>query len=124
MMTNIGRRMATEAKTIKAMIHLYCRKNHGGGKKLCSECCELQEYALNRLTVCPFQEGKTTCAQCPVHCYKAEMRERVRIVMAEIGPKMIFHHPFMALRHLCAGLRKIPKKKGSKKKRKISKSKF
>ena len=72
---------------------------------------ELTEYALKRLASCPFQEGKTTCAKCPVHCYKPGMRKRVREVMREIGPRMIFHHPLMALRHLFDGMRKVPKKK-------------
>ncbi|MEN8257927.1 MAG: nitrous oxide-stimulated promoter family protein [Thermodesulfobacteriota bacterium] len=104
-------RMAWEAKTIEAMIRLYCRRHHGGGRELCSECRELEEYAQKRLALCPFQEGKTTCGNCPVHCYKPEMRKRVRTVMREIGPKMIFYHPIMALRHLLDGLRKTPKKK-------------
>ncbi len=103
-------RMQWEAKTIKAMIHLYCQRHHGRVGEPCPECHELQEYALQRLAACPFQEGKTTCGKCPVHCYKAGMRQRVRLVMGEIGPKMILHHPFMALRHLWDGLRKVPKK--------------
>ncbi len=104
-------RMQGEAQTIKAMIRLYCQRHHGGGKELCSECRELQEYALQRLAACPFQEGKTSCARCPVHCYKPGMRERIRGVMGEIGPRMIIHHPLMALRHLFDGLRKVPKRK-------------
>lgn len=101
-------RMQSEAKTLKAMISLYCRRHHGAGKDLCVECRELEEYALQRLAACPFQEGKTTCGRCLVHCYRPAMRQRVREVMAEIGPKMIFHHPLMALRHLIDGLRKTP----------------
>ena len=102
--------MHSEAKTIKAMIRLYCHRHHGGGQQLCGECLEFEEYALKRLAACPFQEGKTTCGKCPVHCYKPGMRERVRRVMMEIGPKMIFYHPLMALGHLFDSLRKVPKK--------------
>ncbi|MBU0681096.1 MAG: nitrous oxide-stimulated promoter family protein [Proteobacteria bacterium] len=104
-------RMKREARTIQAMIRLYCRKHHGGGARLCPQCLELEEYAGKRLAACPFQEDKTTCGNCPIHCYKPGMRERVRTVMREIGPKMIFHHPLMALRHLIDSLRKTPKKK-------------
>ncbi len=105
-------RLQSEAKTLKVMIALYCRRQHGVSKELCAECRELEEYALHRLAACPFQEGKTTCGNCPVHCYKPAMRAKVRRVMGEIGPRMIFHHPLMALRHLLDGLRKTPKRKG------------
>lgn len=104
-------RMASEARTIQAMIRLYCRRHHGGGREICPACRELEEYALKRLAACPFQEGKTTCGKCPIHCYKPVMRERVRQVMREIGPTMIVRHPLMALRHLVDGLRQKPKKK-------------
>ncbi|MCL7487862.1 MAG: nitrous oxide-stimulated promoter family protein [Desulfobulbaceae bacterium] len=106
-------RMKAEAATIKAMIALYCRKHHGG-PELCRECREFEEYALKRLASCPFQEGKTTCGNCPVHCYQPKMRKKVRAVMRKIGPKMILHHPLMALRHLVDGFRKKPKKKKGK----------
>ena len=112
MMKASSGRMAREAKTLRAMIRLHCRREHGGGADLCRECQELCDYALKRLAACPFQEGKTTCGNCPVHCYKPGMRERIRKVMREVGPKMILHHPLMALRHLVDGLRKTPKKKG------------
>ncbi len=103
-------RMQAEAETIQAMIRIYCRKHHGGARELCEECRELAAYAQKRLDACPFQEGKTTCGKCPVHCYKPGMRERIRKVMREVGPKMIFHHPVMALRHFLDGLRKEPQK--------------
>lgn len=104
-------RMAREAATIQAMIRLYCRRRHGGGDGLCPRCQELQSYALHRLAACPFQEGKTTCARCSIHCYKPLMRDRVRTVMRRIGPGMICYHPLMALRHFLDGLRKVPRKK-------------
>jgi hypothetical protein len=100
--------MAREAKTVEAMIHLYCRAQHGSSGVLCSECRELWEYAQMRLDKCPYQEGKTTCAKCPAHCYKLAMREKVRAVMRYAGPRMLYRHPVMALLHLVDGLRKEP----------------
>lgn len=62
------RRVRRESKTIKQMIELYCRENYSLDE-LCTQCSTLLEYAQQRLEKCPFQGGKTTCAQCPVHCY-------------------------------------------------------
>lgn len=89
----------TEKRTIRAMLGIYCRDHHGTGRSLCLECEELLAYAHGRLDRCPFGREKTTCARCPVHCYKPAMRERVRTVMRYAGPRMLFRHPLLALLH-------------------------
>ena len=43
---------------------------------------------------------KTFCSVCKTHCYKPEMRQRIREVMRWSGPRMLFHHPVLAVRHL------------------------
>lgn len=98
-------RIIREEKTIQAMIRIYCRDKHGGADSFCSECEELGDYALARLARCPFQEVKTTCANCPVHCYKPAMRDRVREVMRYSGPRMAYEHPVLALFHLFDGIK-------------------
>jgi hypothetical protein len=105
-MTELHPRLEREAKTVGAMIRLYCREQHGGAAGLCADCQELLDYANLRLAKCPFQEGKTTCANCRVHCYKPAMRERVRVVMRYAGPRMLYRHPVLAVRHLLDGRRK------------------
>lgn len=72
---------------------------------LCPECAALLNYALRRLDSCRFGNGKPSCRKCPVHCYRADMRERIRTVMRWAGPRMIFHHPMAATRHLLRELR-------------------
>lgn len=99
-MTAAERRVAREWKTIQAMIRIYCRKLHGGRKTLCGECEGLRLYAERRLEKCPFAEEKPTCVKCPVHCYEAQMRERVRQVMRFSGPRMLLRHPLLAILHL------------------------
>lgn len=89
-----------EKRIVGEMIKLYCRKNHRTKKELCPECKALKEYAEMRSDKCPFTETKTFCSNCKVHCYKAEMREKIRQVMRFSGPRMIMHHPVMALSHL------------------------
>jgi hypothetical protein len=101
-------RMARERRTVEAMIQIYCRGQHGMNGDLCAECQALAAYALQRLDRCPFQEAKTTCARCPVHCYKPEMRQRIRAVMRYAGPRMLYRHPVLALRHMLDERRKEP----------------
>jgi hypothetical protein len=110
-----GLRLRRERKSLEIMMALYCRKQHGGNRRLCSECEELSEYAFQRLEKCPFGEGKTTCAKCPVHCYKPVMRERIRKVMRYSGPRMIYRHPLLSLSHMADSRRAQPivKKRGA-----------
>lgn len=107
-----------EKKTVALMIELYCRKNHESSSPtigtdnsnpnanihnshpLCTECEALLSYAEARLDHCRFGEQKKTCRYCPVHCYKPDMRERMRQVMRFSGPRMIFYSPLVAIRHL------------------------
>jgi hypothetical protein len=99
--------MEREARTVSAMMRLYCRQQHHV-RELCPECRELLEYTAERLHKCIFKEGKTTCAKCTVHCFKPDMRQRIRVVMRYSGPRMIYHHPIMALQHLVDSRRKKP----------------
>lgn len=89
-----------EKRTVSLMIKLYCSKTHHTSKVLCEECEELLAYAMMRSDKCPFMETKTFCSNCKVHCYKPDMREKIRKVMRFSGPRMILYHPVMAMRHL------------------------
>jgi hypothetical protein len=101
-------RMAREARTMEVMVEMYCHDLHGAQKGLCEGCRELVEYAHGRLEKCPYQEEKTTCAKCPVHCYRPAIRERMRAVMRHAGPRMLWRHPILTIMHLLDGLRKGP----------------
>lgn len=89
-----------EKRTVSLMIRIYCKKKHETEKELCPECEALDAYAKMRSDKCPFMENKTFCSNCHVHCYKGDMREKIRAVMRFSGPRMIFHHPIMAIRHV------------------------
>ena len=138
-------RIDWEKRTVRHMIELWCRKNHGGqtcremgsrgsgqvsqggsgegshggsgqrrhggqeshecqvghgGPGLCGDCRELLEYSLARLDHCKFGNAKTKCHKCPVHCYRPDMREKIRTVMRFSGPRMLLYHPLEALRYL------------------------
>jgi predicted amidophosphoribosyltransferase len=94
------------------MITIYCRGHHGTRRGLCPECQELLDYAIARLDRCPFQTGKTTCADCSVHCYRPAEREMIRAVMRYAGPRMLFRHPILTLFHFIDSLRKEPVRPG------------
>lgn len=89
-----------EKELVSQMIALYCRKQHGNKRGLCTACTELDNYARQRSDKCPFMETKTFCSNCKVHCYKPVMREKIREVMRFSGPRMIFSHPITAVRHV------------------------
>ena len=99
-MSRVESKREREKRTVALMIRMYCRKKHGTKKGLCAECQSLQDYAVQRSEKCPFMETKTFCSNCKVHCYRPEMREKIREVMRFSGPRMMLYHPVMAVYHL------------------------
>jgi hypothetical protein len=100
-------RLAREWRTMKAMVEIYCRdRHHANG--LCAECEQFLDYANVRLERCHFGVEKPVCAKCPVHCYQRERREQVRTIMIYAGPRMLWRHPVLSVRHWLDGLQKAP----------------
>ena len=96
------RRLERDNKTVMAMAKLYCHDHHRGlqGKNgLCTECSEIVTYAFLRTEKCPhFHKG--VCESCEIQCYTRSMRAGIKNIMAYSGPRMITHHPVMAIRHV------------------------
>lgn len=102
-------RSAREFKTIVVMLQMFCRAHHRAAQgTLCRDCAALHDYAHRRIARCVFGEAKPTCANCTVHCYKPVMREHVRRVMRWSGPRMLWRHPVLTVRHLIDGRRPAP----------------
>lgn len=98
-----------DLRTVSAMVHVYCGHRHGSARgALCARCRALLEYAEARLAVCPFGEEKTTCRECPIHCYRPAERAEMKVVMRDAGPRMLWRHPFLAMRHLWLERRGAP----------------
>lgn len=100
-----------ESALVHLMIRLYCKKNHHHRLGLCPDCQALYEYALFRKSKCPFRGQNTFCNTCPVHCYRPDMREAIRKVMRFSGPRLLFIHPIVALRHMVLTLRFLHRQK-------------
>jgi flavodoxin len=106
-LSNQGPRIRREKKTIDKMVHVYCMGNHKTkGDQLCVECSEFLAYAFLRLDKCPFQEEKSTCGKCLVHCYQPQMREKAKKIMRYSGPRLLLRAPGLALHHAFDGRKK------------------
>ncbi|GLP97586.1 nitrous oxide-stimulated promoter family protein [Paraferrimonas sedimenticola] len=101
--------LAYEFRTITAMVRIYCQHHHQGTHP-CEECRDFLQFAHKKLVRCPYGQDKPTCAKCPIHCYKPEMRERAKTIMRYAGPRMLMRHPVMAIKHLLAERRPVPDK--------------
>ncbi len=107
-MSILANRMQREAATIKVMVGIYCKHHHQLNVADCPECSEIQNYALDRLHYCPYQEGKTSCKKCPLHCYKPNMKDEVKRIMRFSGPRMALRHPILTIFHFIDDRRKEP----------------
>jgi hypothetical protein len=103
-----NKRLAREWKTMEMMIKIHCRDQHRTAAALCEECLQLLDYAGVRLERCRFGAEKPTCAKCPVHCYQRARREQIKTVMRYAGPRMLWEHPVVSLRHWLDGFRQAP----------------
>ncbi|CAM3313618.1 nitrous oxide-stimulated promoter family protein [Vagococcus fessus] len=98
---NEGPLILEEMQMIEVMIKLYYSKN--------ASIADVEEnrmltYAMKRLQYCQFGEKKTTCQKCPVHCYQPRYKEQMKQVMRYSGPRMLFKHPVLTLKHGFRGL--------------------
>lgn len=92
-------RIAREKKTVEKMIRIYCKSNHDSAI-LCSDCEKMLDYAHNKLDNCPYGDDKPACNNCPVHCYRQQEKDKIKVIMRFSGPKMITRHPYLAIMHL------------------------
>lgn len=102
------RRVRRELHTLRTMIGMYCRARHGTRESPCAACGLLWSYAKERIDRCPLRDDKPTCLRCPIHCFRPEMRDRIRAVMRYAGPRMAWRHPILAALHLLDGRRPLP----------------
>ncbi len=95
----------SEKDIVSLMIKLYCKKKHDT-QQMCAECSALLAYAKLRIEHCPKKQTKTFCSSCSTPCYKPDKREQIRGVMRFAGPRMLLHHPIVAIKHAVQSGRK------------------
>lgn len=95
----MGRRIDSEKRVISRMIRLYCQRKLGL-ESLTEEYRALESYAHRRLDGCKFGDAKPACKRCKIHCYRPDMRDKIRAIMRWAGPRMILYDPIAAIRHL------------------------
>lgn len=88
-----------EKRIVESMIRLYCL-HYEGNKNLCEDCSEILNYAFMRLEKCPYRDNKPTCRKCAIHCYKPEMKQKIKNIMAWAGSRMFLYHPIYAVKHI------------------------
>lgn len=107
-----------ELDIVSKMIEIYCKLNHQTDGKLCEECQEILDYSKQRIERCPFTGTKTFCASCKVHCYKPDMKDKIKEVMRFSGPRLILYYPREVFLHAVDSIRYKMQKKNSKIKKK------
>lgn len=102
-----GKRISREKLTIRKMIALY--EHHC--PQASAETAHYQalyDYAVKRLERCAYGEEKPACKQCPIHCYQPARREEMKQIMRWAGPRMLWTHPLLVVRHLMDDRRPVP----------------
>ncbi len=105
MIKQIEDKRIAEKHLVETMVIIYCKGNHHPPEAPCPECHALIDYAHARVDACTHMENKTFCSACETPCYRPVMRERIRAAMKYAGPRMMFSHPILALKHLLSGKR-------------------
>lgn len=103
MVIDVEKRRREELVTVGEIIKIYCRGHkhrREDGADLCPDCQAMADYALVRLEKCPRMDIKTFCSVCPIHCYGKQEAAKIKEIMRYGGPRMLWHHPLMALRHM------------------------
>lgn len=65
-----------ERKIVKLMIELYYDKKLK--HQFEDEKNDLIKYVNFRLDKCPFQDKKTFCSKCKIHCYQDAYKEKIK----------------------------------------------
>ena len=47
-----------------------------------------------------FEEEKSFCSNCPIHCYKNDMKVKIKKVMKFSGPWLIIYSPIQLIKHI------------------------
>lgn len=91
---DLEKKRQKEIKIVTLMIHLYCSHHDDIDEK------NILDYASKRILRCPMMKEKTFCSQCKIHCYDPIHQQQIKKIMRYSGPRMIFYHPILAIKHV------------------------
>jgi len=97
------KRLKIEKKVFEKMVLIYCKNNHQK-KPPCDNCKEILKYGLGKIENCYYGENKPFCSKCKIHCYKDDMKKKVKEIMRYSGPRIFFYHPLISLKHLISSI--------------------
>ena len=55
---------------------------------------------FKRLDFSKFGNEKSFCSKCPIHCYKKDMKAKIKDVMKFSGPRLIIYSPMQFIKHI------------------------
>jgi hypothetical protein len=102
----LSRKELKDLRLLALFIACWCKAQHDGAAReligndaallrlnraddrLCPECRQLLAYAIARRRSCPLNP-KPVCKDCPIHCYQAEQRAKIRNIMRFSGRHLI-----------------------------------
>lgn len=99
----MSNRLKKEKKVFEKMVLIYCKKKHQDNYP-CIDCREIIKYGHDKINKCIHGEEKPFCSKCNVHCYEKNMQKKVKDIMRFSGPRIIFYHPIVSLKHLLSSL--------------------
>ncbi|MDY0234818.1 MAG: nitrous oxide-stimulated promoter family protein [Gudongella sp.] len=92
-----------EISILTTMIDIFYKNKNHREQYTTTEIEELKNYCKSRILNCPVILEKTFCSSCKIHCYDEKHRAFIKKVMKYSGPKMIFFHPILLIKHLLLG---------------------
>jgi hypothetical protein len=100
-------RVTRERENLETRLRLYCHRHHHSAG-ICPECSLLLDYAAEHLEKCRFGLEKPNCENCSFQCFSPSSRERIKAVISETRPRMLWQHPHLSLRHWFDGFHNAP----------------
>ena len=94
-----------ELKTVRKMIEIYCKGQHRRKSgDLCESCAELMHLCRSKGRAMPTYGRKKHFVPCAKHTVMHRpIGNELKEVMRYSGPRMLWIHPIMTIRHILLG---------------------
>lgn len=92
-----------EIEVINKMIDIFYKNKNHKEEYTNTEIDQLKDYCSSKIYNCPVILEKTFCSSCKIHCYDKDQRDLIKKVMKYSGPRMLFYHPVLLIKHLLLG---------------------